>query len=327
MRTVRVFDRSILVAVLAAVFVTSGVFAGMVSGIVSTDVLAEPTTEVMPVRSVNREALKPSVGGSQAKLAPVQSTPKEKSFSLNEDGVKNIVRGDRAKGESLIKQAIEVDPNNVTALYNLAGLYLAQGKPDDAIVAMRKAVALDPEEPSLLNRLAEVYFAQNDLDSAIDGYTKIIKISPGYEQSNFRLGTLYALKGSYPEAEKYLRLALKQYPDDSRVLSNLGSVLVAAKKYNDAIVVLEKAHKQKESVESTLALAVAYESKGDKELAKRYFTEAKRLGSENRELSEHVQELTTRVVAGQEGAETEQGAEQLTGPASASDDDENSEHP
>lgn len=219
----------------------------------------------------------------------------ERAFLLNEEGVKLVLKGDREAGIVRIQEALQLDPSNTVAMYNIAGLHLTDGKVADAIKVMRRAVELEPKDLSYLNRLAEAHLAGKDVSGAVGAYEKIVAVDPSYEQALLRLGTLYGVQKDFERAESTLRRALKLHRDDPRVLSNLGTVLVASGKYSEGYSQLLRAYELDRCPENAKALAMASEGAGKLDEALRYYRIVLEANNAEPGLVEHIEKLEKRL--------------------------------
>lgn len=261
---------------------------------------AEPDLTTGPVRAFATpvSVAKPSTTLARSTTDPRSAplTAAEKSMSLNEEGVELIFHGDHISGLKKLEAANELDSSNTTVLYNLAGLYIANGETKKAVQAMENAVKIQPKDLSFLNRLAESHFADSNIDSAVNTFERIVEIDPGYQQALLRLGTLYGMQKRWDLAEAKLKEAAELEGSDARVLSNLGSVLVVQKKFKEAVPVLVKAQAVKETPANCVALGIAHEALGETDEAIKFFSHAKELGETNQtQLDKHIAELRTKV--------------------------------
>lgn len=243
--------------------------------LLSAEATAQPaTTKFTSMRS-------PASYSSASRAVP--HSPDEISFRLNEEGVKLILKGNRAAGQQRIEQALEYNPRNTTALYNLAGLYLTNGAPEKAAEVMSRAVDITPDDLAFLNRLAEAHFAASNLRGAISTYEKIVSEDPEFEKSYPRLGALYGMVQEWDLAEKALRKALEQSPNDARTISNLASVLVVQKKYHEAIRLIDDLDSSDVNADILTTKGVAYEGMGKKQAALEQFEAAAQAGKRDQE--------------------------------------------
>jgi Flp pilus assembly protein TadD len=214
-----------------------------------------------------------------------------RSFRLNEEGVELIFQGHREDGELKIKQALENDPNNPTAIYNLAGLQLANSNNKEAIRLMERALELRPNDMAFLNRMAEAHFADSNIPQAIRVYELIVSRDPSYGEAMSRLGTLYGMARDWERADRTLERAVEIHPKDARALSNWGNTLVLRGKYAEAKKVLERSQKLKETSENAVALGIACEGLKERKEAVGFYKKAKELGDRDQELTQRLEEL------------------------------------
>ena len=214
-----------------------------------------------------------------------------RSYRLNEEGVELVFKGKKLEGKRKIEAAIEHNPENATALYNLAGLELAASHPKEAIALMERALVIHPQDPAFLNRFAESHFANSDIKQAVAQYEKIVAVDPGFGEVMSRLGTLYGMLRQWEKAEDTLKKAVAQHPKDAQALANLGNILVLREKFADAVEVLNRAQALKPGKENLVALGIAYDSLKQPDMALAKYREAKSLGDRDPELERHITEL------------------------------------
>jgi tetratricopeptide (TPR) repeat protein len=89
------------------------------------------------------------------------------------------------------------------------------------------------------NKAAEAFIAGR-LDDAYAWARAAIVQDPGFGSSYNTLGVIYLRHGNLPQAEKVLSVALERDPNNTRLLSNLASVLTAEGRVADAAVLTRK---------------------------------------------------------------------------------------
>ena len=230
----------------------------------------------------------------------------ESAYQLNEDGVSLVLEGKREQGIARIRRALELDPVNTTAMYNLAGIYLADGKPAEASELMERAAELQPNDIGFLKRLAQCHFVQNDINKTIEIYERILALNPEKGDILLHLGTMYGIQQHWDRAEELLRKAYLNNPDDSRALSSFGSLLVVREKFDEALPLLTRAYEKEHSASNALALGFANAGAGRLKDALPLYLEAKRLGSTDAQLDSHIAAL--RKALDEEGEAAPQAA-------------------
>ena len=116
-------------------------------------------------------------------------------------------------------QLCEVQLKTVTdsaPMYELHGsLLMAQQRPDDAIVSLKKAVALKPEALSSHFLLGTLYEQKQDNESAQSHYEKVLEFNPKHGLAANNLAWLYAESGTELErAWSLAEMAREQFPKD-----------------------------------------------------------------------------------------------------------------
>lgn len=132
-------------------------------------------------------------------------TPQMYSFL----GVAYARLGNVAKAIEANQKVIEVQPNNVTAMRNLALLYRDQKQPEEALQWVNKAVALlGPEQAADIKQLrtvaAQIYQEQGQADQVIEQYEAIRQVIPQDLETLKILSNLYNAK---PDDRKVVEIA------------------------------------------------------------------------------------------------------------------------
>jgi Flp pilus assembly protein TadD len=156
-----------------------GVFTALTLAVAATRLFAAP------------QESKPTVRHHQVEEAVTETSPEVGRAEAA------IQKGDYATAEPLLKQAVAAKSEDYLAWFDLAYVYKATNRADDAIAAYRKSIAAKPD----------VF------------------------ESNLNLGILLARQGNYPEAAKFLKAATTLKPSAhveeglARAWQSLGIVL------------------------------------------------------------------------------------------------------
>ena len=119
------------------------------------------------------------------------------------------------------------DPNDHTALYNLASAEMISGDDAQAVDLYRHALAETPKDVRTLIALGTALDGAGDWQQARGEYEEALGIDPESADARFDLAHLEAKHGSYVEAEREYRQLLVENPKDAVAHSELGGVLVA----------------------------------------------------------------------------------------------------
>ncbi|MBU0476146.1 MAG: tetratricopeptide repeat protein [Bacteroidetes bacterium] len=107
------------------------------------------------------------------------------------------------------QKAIDLDPNNATANYNMGIAYSAKEKYDKAIECYQKAIDLDPNDASAYNNMGYAYFNSGNVDKAIECYQRTIDLDPNEASAYILMGLAYSIKGNYDKAIECYQRAIK----------------------------------------------------------------------------------------------------------------------
>lgn len=189
-------------------------------------------------------------------------TDEDKSLALTVIGIMFDESGRGLSSIERLTKAIQYDPKNFYAFYNLALAYKHQGKweeakkaalrakdlaPNDprvallngnlfsaigdadlAVEAFKEGQSQNPDDPTLAYNLAMSYYRQGNLPKAIEEFEKsAIKAptSPIAVLAYGHLGAIYYSREDYDRAEFYFRDAVRLKPNDAKYHYNLGLVL------------------------------------------------------------------------------------------------------
>ncbi|MCM1336770.1 MAG: tetratricopeptide repeat protein [Candidatus Amulumruptor caecigallinarius] len=130
----------------------------------------------------------------------------------------NYASGDKAKAFTDYRAALELDPDNNTALNNCAYYLACEGKDlDQALEMARKALAENPDSPTTLDTYAWVLFKLKKYDEALTAISRVLDLLPDEERHGEELdhaGDINFMNGNRAEALKYWKEALKLDKDN-----------------------------------------------------------------------------------------------------------------
>lgn len=124
-----------------------------------------------------------------------------------------------ANTQTLLLQALTLDPRNVQAYVLLGRLYLSQGQGAAAEKALQNAAQLNPkgaEAAAVYSALGDFYQRSNRLPEAIDSVQKVVDLAPDNFAGYLNLAGLYQRANRLPEALKTAQKALELAPAESR---------------------------------------------------------------------------------------------------------------
>ncbi|NDW20738.1 putative 2OG-Fe(II) oxygenase [Alteromonas hispanica] len=104
--------------------------------------------------------------------------------------------GDLNMADQIYSQILNIEPDNVLALHNLATVKRRLEMPSDALLLLNKAQQLGLDSFQLFHNMGNAYSDLNKIDKAVAAYLKTISINPNYMESYKNLVALYAESGN-----------------------------------------------------------------------------------------------------------------------------------
>ncbi len=176
-----------------------------------------------------------------------------------------------------LSQADQVEQGQARAWLALAHL-LENKKPEDAFEAYRKAAELMPKDPEPHLSAGLLHERQKEFSDAEAEYKQALALAPHSTDPHFTdpqsteaaigLTNIYMKSGRLGDAEPLLRRLAAERPDDAGIHLQLGRLLVAQGKKDDAIVEIQAALKLAPGdAEAERELADLYAGAGKNDLA------------------------------------------------------------
>lgn len=141
--------------------------------------------------------------------------------------------------------AVQQDPHNAEAWYDLGRSQMSQGNFVAAQHAFERVLALDPHDVRALNNMGLSYEAQNRLPDALHAYAQAISAQQGSahpsEQPLLNYGNLLISQNRSAEAVTALEQAIKIAPKDAKCHEALGRAYLQVERLPDARQQLEQA--------------------------------------------------------------------------------------
>jgi tetratricopeptide (TPR) repeat protein len=146
-----------------------------------------------------------------------------------------LMKTDEARAE--YERTIAIDPKMAEAYVNLGLLYMSENPPaaDRAIAPLRKAVELMPGQKQPLRDLAVAQSRSGDAAGAAESFEALLRLDPDDVDANTYVGTEFMRKNRPQEAEARFRHALEHHPGFHPALLGLAMSLEAQKKPGEAV--------------------------------------------------------------------------------------------
>jgi putative PEP-CTERM system TPR-repeat lipoprotein len=188
---------------------------------------------------------------------------------LTLSGMVHIAQHDNAGAESAFRAALAKQPGFVPALRDLAQLYLATARPDEAKKIYGDWLKQKPNDVTALLGLANVAVAQKKWSEATDALNRARTAAPNDPAPGLALVRLYELRQDWTNAKSTASALSVQFPSDVPVLEAQARAQIGAGDINGAISSYKRAYELAPDAAQTLARYVALLD------AAKYFREAR----------------------------------------------------
>jgi tetratricopeptide (TPR) repeat protein len=146
------------------------------------------------------------------------------------------------RAATALKPTAHIEEGQARAWLALAHL-LENKKPDDALTAYRKASDLTPKDPEPHLSAGLLHERQKEFSAAEAEYKHVLTLDPRSTEAAIGLTNIYMKSGRLGDAEPLLRRLATDRADDAGIHLQLGRVLVAQGKKDDAITEIQTALK------------------------------------------------------------------------------------
>jgi tetratricopeptide (TPR) repeat protein len=161
-----------------------------------------------------------------------------------------IAQKRRADALQVLAAASEKFPKSQAIALALAQLQSAMDKPADAVATMKSFIAHAGETAQRLYRLAHFQSAADQEADSERTLQHVIELMPDHTGANNDLGYFWTDAGkNLNQAEKMIRKALDNQPNNAAYLDSLGWVFYKQGKFNEAIPWFEKAIAEPDGME------------------------------------------------------------------------------
>ncbi len=132
--------------------------------------------------------------------------------------------GDYEGAAEAFERAIEVNPRDARARYNLALAQQYLGDSETAIAGYRRAIDLDPELIEAYINLGNLYGELGMQEESLETFQQALELDPEDDELYLNVGDAYRLQNLYQDAIQAYRQALILNPDNTLAADNLRDV-------------------------------------------------------------------------------------------------------
>jgi Flp pilus assembly protein TadD len=145
----------------------------------------------------------------------------ERALEINPDSIEALSNlatiwfGEKQldKAEELLRRAYELNPNHPDVLNNLAGVLTVQGEWGEALPLCRQALRMNPHSADLHFNLGRVAHQAERWEEVISAYSKGLELQPNVADAMSGLAVACNIMGRFDEAKRLYYQALELKPD------------------------------------------------------------------------------------------------------------------
>lgn len=153
---------------------------------------------------------------------------------------------------SQVKQQLEKNPDDVSALYHLADLYDRNSQYVQAIETYRKVLKLKPDMGYAYIKIGTAYSRLDKPEDAVKAFKDAEKLMPDYPVLYNNMGVAYGKMNKYREEVRALQKAVRLRPRYSTARFNLGVTFMKMGKRKEALNEYKELKKFDEGVADAL---------------------------------------------------------------------------
>jgi putative PEP-CTERM system TPR-repeat lipoprotein len=157
-------------------------------------------------------------------------------------GAVRMAQKDNAAAETAFRAALAKDPEFVPAVRDLAQLYKATGRADEARKLYTDRLAKKPGDVAALLGLADLAAADKKWSEATDYINRARTAAPNDPTPGLALVRLYELRQDWPNAKAVASALSAQFPSDVNIFDALGRSQLGAGDVNGAISSFKRAY-------------------------------------------------------------------------------------
>jgi protein O-mannosyl-transferase len=189
--------------------------------------------EMLQERVMQREAANRAAGSPRPPL------PVEQVFNLL--GIVKLRAGEANEAAEDFRRALELSPNFVPAIRNLALIRLDQGQHALATQLFRRALSLVPDDPDVVEPYARSLFEEGWTEEALNQAARLEQLDPAHPTPEVLRGLDAMKRRDFRTALTHFDRALAKAPRNADALYHRGMTLEQLGNRDDAIIALRRA--------------------------------------------------------------------------------------
>lgn len=149
--------------------------------------------------------------------------------------------GDWEGALSLLKQAVQLYPEDYRIRSQLGGVFAREKDWERAVAEFERGIELAPRDPLLRIQLANALGQRGEAAAAVEAAEAAVELAPDHAGHHVQLGRLLANAGRFDEAVTVLRRALELNGDSPNAYRQLSRALHELERTQEAIEALDNA--------------------------------------------------------------------------------------
>ena len=190
----------------------------------------QPAQTPTPAPAPNTDA----VSKNQTSGMGTNAEPSEIAATLVNEGNQALARGNAATAVEKYRKAVEAQPEDEDAHFNLGIALTRAGKIPEAKKEYEKALELFPDYAEAHNNLGNILKNEKDYAGAIEHFKKAIVALPDNPSAQNNYGTALALQGNVNEAVAHFSEAVRLKPDYLEARVNLANAYMSQNRLDEA---------------------------------------------------------------------------------------------
>ncbi|MBI4854407.1 MAG: tetratricopeptide repeat protein [Acidobacteria bacterium] len=153
-------------------------------------------------------------------------------------------KGDLAKAEECYKKIVEQTPCSYYACGTLANIYIKQNRYEEALPLAQKELSVNPNSVPGHLAMARLYDIKENYQKALESILEVTKnVYQPNPQLEYEVGLAFYKVGDLKQAEIRMKKAIELDSSFYEPLVNLAKILQKQNRYEEAIIILDKAIK------------------------------------------------------------------------------------
>ena len=244
------------------------------------------------------------VGNTNQKTGKSNSAYQDNS-DIFIDANKAKILGNVEEARKLFEKAVEVNPEDAASMFELAKIHINRKEFDVASQYLKNAVNIEPDNVYYLRLYGSLLQAEENFKEAIEVYQKMIKLKPGFpeyydmlalaylynnqpfdaikvydeleeltginEELIIKKHSIYLQEGKVEDAAREVQKLINTFPNDSKYYSMLAELYMSEGKTEEALAAYLKVKEiDPDNPYIDISLAEYYKTTGDDQLAFEY---------------------------------------------------------